>query len=316
VRGDHINLVIDVLRDVRWSIAMTLRIIPSLEATVIGESLRLRTNGIALQAVAAGPAEGPLVLLLHGFPEFWYGWRHQLAPLAAAGLRLVAPDQRGYNQSDKPAGIAAYRLDTLADDVLGLADALGRRHFAVVGHDWGGVVAWHLAGRNPERVTRAAILNAPHPATLWRYAQGHPSQLLKSWYVAAFQLPLLPELALRAGGFWLLRRVLRRSALSGTFSDADLQAYCTAWVQPGALGAMLNWYRALRHDAASLPPRRIGVPVRVIWGNRDAFLDRGLAEAGIALCERGEVFHLADASHWAQHEMAEPINRLLRDFLA
>src|SRR5207302_5776461 len=118
--------------------------------------------------------------------------------LAAAGLRVVARDQRGYNLSDKPAGIAAYRLDALADDALGLADSLGHRRFAVVGHDWGGVVAWHLAGRNPERITRAAILNAPHPATLWRYANRHPGQILKRWYVAYFQLPLLPELSLLA----------------------------------------------------------------------------------------------------------------------
>jgi hypothetical protein len=161
------------------------------------ESLRLAANGITLHAVAAGPVDGPLVILLHGFPEFWYGWRQQIAPLAASGLRVVAPDQRGYNLSDKAAGIAAYRLDALADDLLGLAEALGRERFAVVGHDWGAAVAWHLASRNPERVTRAAMLNAPHPATLRRYARAHPSQALKSWYIPYFQLPLLPELSLR-----------------------------------------------------------------------------------------------------------------------
>src|SRR6185295_16794995 len=124
-------------------------------------------------------------------------------------------------------------LDRLADDVLGLADSLGRRDFSVVGHDWGGVVAWHLAGRNPERICRAAILNAPHPATLWRYAVRHPSQMLKSWYVLCFQLPLLPELSLRAGGFWMLRRVLRRSARPGTFAAEDWPAYRAAWQAPG-----------------------------------------------------------------------------------
>jgi epoxide hydrolase 4 len=285
-----------------------------------GESLRVSANGIEFHAVAAGPAEGPLVILLHGFPEFWYGWRHQLGALAAAGWRVLAPDQRGYNLSGKPAGSRAYRLDVLADDVLGLADALGRRHFAVVGHDWGGVVAWHLAGRNPERVSRAAILNAPHPATLWRYANRHPSQLLKSWYVGYFQLPFLPELSLRAGGFWVLRRVLRRSARPGTFSADDFRAYREAWARPGAIRAMLNWYRALRHDVP-LPraaPRAmpITVPVRVIWGGRDAFLDPGLAAAGIARCEEGELIHLPDASHWLQHEEAAAVNRMLRDFLA
>ena len=135
------------------------------------ENLRLVSNGLEFHAVSAGPADGPLVVLLHGFPEFSYGWRRQIPALAEAGLRVVAPDQRGYNRSSKPAGIAAYTLDVLANDAFGLADALGRERFAVVGHDWGGVVAWHLATRNPERVTRAAILNAPHPATLRRYAR-------------------------------------------------------------------------------------------------------------------------------------------------
>jgi epoxide hydrolase 4 len=276
----------------------------------------LRSNGIGLHAAAAGPPDGPLVVLLHGFPEFWYGWRHQIAALAAAGLRILAPDQRGYNLSDKPAGIAAYRLDRLADDVLGLAESLGRARFAVVGHDWGGVVAWRLAGRNPERISRAAVLNAPHPATLRRYARGHPSQALKSWYVGFFQLPFLPELTLRSRDFWVLRRVLRRSSRRGTFTADDFRAYREAWAQPGALGAMLNWYRALRHEVRGPPPARIRVPVRVIWGDRDGFLDPGLAAAGIALCDRGEMFHLPDATHWVQHERADEVNRLLIDFLA
>jgi pimeloyl-ACP methyl ester carboxylesterase len=275
------------------------------------EFLRLPSNGITLHAAAAGSAEGPLVMLLHGFPEFWYGWRHQIAPLAASGLRVLVPDQRGYNLSDKPAGAAAYTIDTLADDVLGLADALGREHFAIVGHDWGGVVAWHLAGRNPERVSRAVILNAPHPATLWRYARRHPGQLLKSWYVAYFQLPLLPELSLCAGNFAVLRRTLIRTSRKDAFCTADWPTYRAAWAQPGALGAMLNWYRALRH----MPPTRIHAPVRVIWGDRDRFLNRGLAEAGLALCDRSEVFHLRDATHWVQHEAVDAVNRLLIEFL-
>jgi pimeloyl-ACP methyl ester carboxylesterase len=179
---------------------------------VTTQSLRVAVNGIELDVVAAGPPDGPLAILLHGFPEFSYGWRHQIPALAAAGLRVVAPDQRGYNRSDKPAGTAAYKLDTLADDVLGLAKALGHERFVVVGHDWGGVVAWHLAARNSERISRAAILNAPHPGTMRRYARSHPSQALKSWYVAFFQVPVIPEQALRAAGFWGLRRALCRTS--------------------------------------------------------------------------------------------------------
>lgn len=280
------------------------------------ENLRLAANGIELDAVLAGPANGRLVILLHGFPEFSYGWRHQIPALAAAGLRVAAPDQRGYNRSDKPAGTAAYRLDMLADDVLALANALGHRRFAVVGHDWGGVVAWHLAARNPERIGRAAILNAPHPASLWRYARGHPSQLLKSWYMAYFQLPLLPELGLSAGGFWGLRRALRRTSRPGAFTSEDFRRYREAWAQPGALTAMLNWYRALRPSAGSAASARIRVPVRLIWGHRDAFLDRGLAEAGAALCASAEIIHLPEAGHWLHHEEPHQVNRLLAEFLA
>ena len=280
-----------------------------------GESLHLAAHGITLHAVTAGPADGPLVILLHGFPEFWYGWWRQIAPLAASGLRVVVPDQRGYNLSDKPAGVAPYRLDTLADDVLGLADALGHERFAVVGHDWGAAVAWHVASRSPERVTRAAILNAPHPATLRQYARAHLRQALKSWYVAYFQLPFLPELGLRAGGFRGLRRALQRTSRPRTFTDEDFRHYREAWAQPGALTAMLNWYRALRLAGVLAAPARVRVPVRVIWGDRDAFLEAGLAETSAALCERAEVFHLPDATHWVQHEEAERVNRLLIEFL-
>jgi epoxide hydrolase 4 len=279
------------------------------------ESLRLRANGVELHGVAAGPPDGPMVILLHGFPEFWYGWRHQIGPLAAAGLRVLAPDLRGYNLSSKPEGIAAYTLDVLADDVLGLADALGRRRFAVVGHDWGGILAWHLAARDPERVERAAILNAPHPGTMRDYARARPSQMAKSWYVAFFQLPALPEAMLRAADFAWLRNGMTRTSRAGTFTPEDLRRYREGWSQPGALTGGLNWYRALRLPGGTPKPAPVRAPVRVIWGDRDAFLDPDLAEAGLASCERGEAFHLAGATHWIQHEEPERVNRLLLNFL-
>lgn len=279
------------------------------------EGLRLRTGGIELHAVAAGPPDGRLVVLLHGFPEFWYGWRRQIAPLAAAGLRVVVPDLRGYNLSDKPEGSAAYAVDALADDVLGLAAALGRERFAVVGHDWGAALAWHLAARNPDRVERAAVLNGPHLATMRPYALSHPSQALKSWYIGFFQLPLLPEATLGARDFAWLRSALTRTARQGAFSEDDLGHYRAAWARPGALTAMLNWYRALPRRAAPPTRGRIRVPVRVVWGDRDPFLETGLAEAGLALCDRGELIRVPGATHWVQHEEPEQVNRLLLEFL-
>lgn len=153
------------------------------------EDTHLTTNGVMLHTVMAGPSDGPLVILLHGFPEFWYSWRRQIEPLATAGFRVLVPDQRGYNLSDKPQGRRAYTPDVLADDVLGLATALGRSTFTVVGHDWGGVLAWHLADRHPERIERAVILNGPHLAAMRDYTLSHPGQMLKSWYVGFFQVP-------------------------------------------------------------------------------------------------------------------------------
>src|SRR5262249_41021763 len=155
------------------------------------------TNGIRLHVVELGPEDGPPVILLHGFPEFWYGWRYQIGPLADAGFRVLVPDQRGYDASDKPAPVSAYALDTLADDVIGLIESTGRPRVAVVGHDWGGVVAWWAAARPPERVERLAVLNASHPIAFRRHLRSSPRQLRKSWYVFYFQLPWLPEAMFR-----------------------------------------------------------------------------------------------------------------------
>lgn len=207
---------------------------------------RIPVRGLTLSVAEAGPEDGPLTVLLHGFPETWWGWRHQIGPLAAAGLRVVAPDQRGYGLSSRPEGIAAYHLDRLADDVTGLADALGHDRFRLVGHDWGGLVAWWVAARHPDRLERLAILNAPHPDVFGAYARRHPTQALRSVYVGLFQLPGLPEALLRVGDCAALRRALTNSSRPGAFSPHDLDLYAAAWRRPGAITAMLNWYRALR----------------------------------------------------------------------
>src|SRR5215217_5636671 len=211
-----------------------------------GAHSRRRVGELDLHVVEAGPPGGRPAILLHGFPEFWYGWRHQLGPLAAAGLRVVAPDQRGYNLSDKPQGLQSYTLDRLAGDVVALADALGCDRVSLVGHDWGGLVAWWTAARHGKRVERLAILNAPHPQAFGPYLRRHPTQLLRSAYIGFFQLPWLAEGALAAADFALLRRALTGSSRPGTFTAADLERYKRAWAEPGALTAMLAWYRALR----------------------------------------------------------------------
>ncbi|WP_324890207.1 alpha/beta hydrolase [Azospirillum sp.] len=269
---------------------------------------------VRLHTLLAGPEDGPLAVLLHGFPDTSHGWRRQVPALVAAGWRVAVPDQRGYATSDKPPGLDAYRLERLARDVVDLAGALGRRRFAVVGHDWGGIVAWALALGHPDRVERAVILNAPHPATVLPYSLRHPGQLARSWYVLAFQLPGVPERMFRAGDFRLARRALLATSRPGTVTADDLRRYREAWAQPGAVTGMLNWYRALRRRAP-LPQDRVRVPTLVLWGDRDAFLQPGLADAALERCDDGRLVRFADLGHWLHQEDPARVNPPLIHFL-
>ena len=271
---------------------------------------------VRLHYAAAGPIDGPLVVLLHGFPEAWFGWRRQVPALAAAGLRVVAPDQRGYNLSDKPVGLRPYRLDRLAGDVGALVDALGRERAAVVGHDWGGIVGWYLALQQPPWLERLAILNAPHPAVMARQLWRNPRQMRRSVYMAVFQLPGLPEHLARRRHWRLLEQALIDSSRPGTFAAAELGRYRAAWSRPGAFPAMLDWYRAaLRHPPPRPVSSRVAVPTLLLWGVRDRFLGRELAGPSIDRCSDGRLVYLEEATHWLQHEEPERVNALLADFL-
>ncbi|MEO8197938.1 MAG: alpha/beta fold hydrolase, partial [Thermoanaerobaculia bacterium] len=216
--------------------------------------------GVRLHVVEAGPADGKPLLLLHGFPEFWWGWRRQIPALAAAGRRVVVPDLRGYNLSGKPKGIRAYGLDPLTDDLRGLLDDLGGAGGAptdVVAHDWGGAVAWLGALRFPERFARLAVLNIPHPAVMRQFLRHDREQRRRSRYIFYFQLPFLPERKIRAAGFRAFRSIFKRTSRPGTFSAEDLETYVDATRQPGALTAMLNWYRAALWCPPARPPHTV-----------------------------------------------------------
>jgi pimeloyl-ACP methyl ester carboxylesterase len=272
---------------------------------------------LRMHAAVAGPPNGPLVLLLHGFPEFWYSWRHQIGPLARAGFRVVAPDQRGYNLTDKE---PPFDVATLTRDIAALIQACGRRSARVAGHDWGAAVAWTLAGVHAELVERLAILNVPHPAVMRRaLAGGDLRQLRRSWYILFFQIPRLPEWLLSRRSFVRMCRLLRASSRRGTFTDEDLERYREAWSRPGALSASLGWYRALPRAIAarggSMRVGRIGVPSLILWGERDAALGVELAEQSARLLDRGALVRFPDATHWVHEDLPEEItSRLLAHF--
>jgi pimeloyl-ACP methyl ester carboxylesterase len=273
-------------------------------------------NGVRLHYVEAG--SGPVVVLLHGFPEFWYSWRRQIPALAAAGYRVLAPDLRGYNLSAKPAGVRHYRLEKLTQDVAGLIRYAGVERAAVAGHDWGGGIAWVLAMRHPEAVEKLIVLNAPHPGAFYRELRSW-RQLRRSWYMFFFQLPLLPELYFRAGDYAALGWVLRRDPLRpGAFTEADIRKYKEALARPGALTAAINYYRAafryhLRNPDANLRP--VQCPTLLIWGEQDRYLGLALTEGLERWVPDLRVVRLADASHWVQADAWERVNRLMVDFL-
>ncbi len=270
-------------------------------------------EGVRLHVRAAGPEDGPLVVLLHGFPEFWYGWRRQIPALAAAGYRVVVPDQRGYNRSDAPRAVAAYDLDRLVDDVCAVIDAAGRARASVVGHDWGAMVGWHLAHAHPERLRRLAVLNVPHPRVFRDTLRTSPTQLLRSTYALFFQVPVVPEWLLGRNDGQGLATMLRWSGRPDTFADADLAAYRRAWRRPGRLRGMLNWYRAAgRRALRRIPPSDpVDVPTLVVWGAQDVALGRQMAAPSAAMCADGRLRIIDDATHWVQHDATATVNRLL-----
>ena len=268
---------------------------------------------VTLHYVEAG--DGPLVVLLHGFPGFWYGWRLQIAPLAAAGFRVVAPDLRGYNLSSKPDGFADYTADKLGADVRALILERGAESAGVVGHDWGGTAAWTLAMNQPEVVDRLAILDAAHPRKLSEGLR-HPSQLKRSWYFFYFQLPDLPERHVHANDWEFFKDFLRDT--DPPYTTEELDRYVEAWSQPGAAKAMIDYYRAaVRLGSKQGPIRPISAPTLVIWGEADRYLGPSLAEPhhdDVPNLDRLE--RIRDASHWVHHDAADRVNRLLIDFFA
>jgi pimeloyl-ACP methyl ester carboxylesterase len=294
---------IDVLAEARATLGVPL------------ESGMVETNGIRLHVVQAGPPGGPPVLLLHGFPEFWWTWHAQIAALAQAGFRVIVPDQRGFGRSDKPTRVEDYRSEERRADILGLLGALGHERVSIAGHDFGAFVAWGLAIHHGERLRKLVVMNVGHPKVYASPPPGRPETI--NWFRTFFRLPWLPELVARSGNWFLLERNLVQTSRPGTFAEPAMRYYKQAWAHENAMHSMIDWYRAsgrFPYDTAG--PQRVSVPMRILWGERDVFNDPGYAEPSLAFCDDAELVRFPDAGHWLNHEKADEVSRLLVEFFS
>lgn len=271
---------------------------------------KIQTNGIRLNIALAGPEDGEPVFLLHGFPEAWFGWEAQIGPLAEAGFRVIVPDQRGYNLSDKPDGVSSYQMKFLVKDILGLADALGYERFYLAGHDFGAMVSWNLAMLHPKRIKRMVIGNVPHPQVMSSYLRTHIKQMLKSWYALFFQIPGLPEFIVKLNNWRFLI-----SAMPDDLCEVERDRYRTAWNQPGAMTGMMNWYRAFfRFSKSKFPFTKIQVPTLILWGKQDPHLSYEMAVLSVKLCENGQLVTFEGATHWVLRDESEAVNQYIVNF--
>jgi pimeloyl-ACP methyl ester carboxylesterase len=300
----------------------------------------IQTNGVRLHCAVDG--DGPLVILLHGFPECWYSWRHQIAALAPR-FRVVAPDMRGYNESDKPRPVSAYALSELVADVQGLIEAFGERQAVIVGHDWGGGVAWTFAMDRPEWTRKLVIMNCPHPAIFSQHLRDNRRQLARSWYMFFFQIPWLPETLLRLGHARGVARAIQQSAVNReSITLEDLRVLRDAASRPGAMRSALNYYRAAfrsPESQAGLPPwlrrflhgdqpqtaarltledwPKITAPTLLIWGEVDVALGKELTLGMEPLFAAPfDIKYIPLCGHWVQQEQAQVVNGYLLDFLS
>jgi epoxide hydrolase 4 len=290
----------------------------------------ITTNGVKLHVVMAGNPKGEPIIFLHGFPEFWYSWRKQIPFFVEKGYRVIVPDQRGYNLSEKPEEVSDYRISVLAKDINGLIDALGYDKVNLVGHDWGAAVAWWVATMFPERLKTLSILNVPYPSIMLKTFQGgNMAQLAKSWYMFFFQMPHLPEALAELIGYDKLAKGMQSNALPGSFTDEDLLKYEEAWKQPNALKSMVNWYRALLTNLGSFnksddsqskqnateSKKLLPTPTLMLWGELDSVLDKSVAEPSIRLCADGELVFFPKSTHWIQHDEPDDVNKYIYEFL-
>lgn len=281
-------------------------------------------NGIRLHYVTTG--KGKLIMFMHGFPEFWYAWKNQLVEFGR-DYQAVAPDMRGYNLSTKPAGVEQYQMQYLVEDLRALAEGLGHNKFILIGHDWGGVVAWFFAITHPENLEKLIIINAPHPAVFRRELRENPAQQQASAYMLQFHSPQAEQMLSANTYDALVQAVLGEGLKQGIFTEEDRQAYIEAWSQPGALTGGLNYYRAARigppsdnsqagtSEGGDLSALMVNAPTLVIWGEQDRVLLTSNLEGLERFVPQVTIKRIPDGTHWVIHEKPELVNTAIRAFI-
>lgn len=265
-------------------------------------------NQITLSVLTAGPRDGKMVLLLHGFPEDAESWTEQIHYLANLGYFVVAPDQRGFNESSAPEGIKNYKLDTLALDMLFLVKHFRNDKVLIVGHDWGAIVSWYLITFFPETFEKAVMASAPHWDVFKKYLLRHPRQNLKSWYIFFIQIPFIPEWFFGINSYSVLNSMIRKHQ----YPESKLIRLRDSWIKHKKLGFMLNWYRAMKYLNVKLPKSKISVPVHIIWGSDDPFCLSEMASMCKEYCETSEVTIMKGVGHWPQHHHINNFNSILK----
>tara|TARA_R110002072_G_scaffold97528_2_gene214454 strand:+ start:8752 stop:9738 length:987 start_codon:yes stop_codon:yes gene_type:complete len=274
------------------------------------ENKQIRLGDISLNVVFAGPENGKPVILLHGYPEFWYAWRGPMVALAQAGYRVIIPDQRGYNDSDKPSDYKDYTLDKLAGDIAGLINKLGYDKACLAGHDFGGLVAWWTLILHPEMIEKFVIINKPHPKAYIHY-RGEGEKV--SWYRTFLRIPIIPGYIGRLGNWFLLVKNLRSTSLPATFPDKQINLFRSAWATNGAINSMGAWYRANANFELDVD-MNISVPGLFIAAPNDSFSPQGMGQLSLAFLANGELLELDEGSHWVIQEKPQFIGQTLVDY--
>lgn len=270
----------------------------------------INCNHISINVVTAGPVDGKMILLLHGFPESAESWMAQIKYFADLGHFVVAPDQRGYNETSAPNSIKDYLLDTLAQDMLVLVKHFKKEKVFIVAHDWGALVGWYLITFFPENFEKAVIVSAPHWNIFKKYLLTHPLQIIKSWYIFFIQLPVLPELVFSLNSYSVLLSMLKKS----NFPDDMALPLKQSLIKHKKLRFMFNWYRAMRYLKTKNMKTKIPVPTLIIWGEKDSYCLSEMAWLCRNYCDDSKVVILKDVGHWPHHQRPDEFNSLVEAY--